>query len=106
MTVGEYVKTYLFFCQNGLFFSHNLFSSFFPHQMSELENEKNSNYDINISAIYSTKADWGAQYRAPSTLQSFNGVNGNNPNGLTRKQELMVRSAIKYWVERHKHVVR
>lgn len=74
--------------------------------MSELENEKNSNYDMNISAIYSTKADWGAQYRAPSTLQNFNNMNGNNPNGLTRKQELMVRSAIKYWVERHKHVVR
>ncbi|KAL7038395.1 hypothetical protein ACKWTF_009568 [Chironomus riparius] len=72
----------------------------------EMENEKNSNYDMNISAIYSTKADWGAQYRAPTTLQSFNGMNGTNPNGLTKKQELMVRSAIKYWVERHKHVVR
>lgn len=73
---------------------------------TEMENEKNSNYDMNISAIYSTKADWGAQYRAPTTLQSFNGMNGTNPNGLTKKQELMVRSAIKYWVERHKHVVR
>lgn len=64
---------------------------------------------MNISAIYNTKADWGAQYRAPSTLQNFgmnNGTNGANPNGLTRKQEMMVRSAIKYWVERHKHVVR
>lgn len=71
------------------------------------ENEKNTNYDLNISAIYNTKTDWGAQYRAPTTLQSFNGnSNGNNPNGLTKKQELMVRSAIKYWVERHKHVVR
>lgn len=71
-----------------------------------VENEKNTNYDLNISAIYSSKADWGAQYRAPSTLQNFNGQNGANPNGLTKKQELMVRSAIKYWVERHKHVVR
>lgn len=63
----------------------------------KLENEKNGNYDLNISAIYNTKADWGAQFRAPSTLQNFN---GNNPNGLTKKQEMMVRSAIKYWVER------
>lgn len=61
---------------------------------------------MNISAIYNTKADWGAQYRAPTTLQNFNGANGNNPNGLTKKQEMLVRSAIKYWVERHKHVVR
>lgn len=62
---------------------------------------------MNISAIYNTKSDWGAQYRAPTTLQNFNnGTNGANPNGLTKKQELMVRSAIKYWVERHKHVVR
>lgn len=76
---------------------------FFPEH---LENEKNSNYDMNISAIYNTKSDWGAQYRAPTTLQNFNGSNGSNPNGLTKKQELMVRSAIKYWVERHKHVVR
>ncbi|CRK97298.1 CLUMA_CG010693, isoform A [Clunio marinus] len=72
------------------------------------ENEKNSNYDLNISTIYNTKSDWGAQYRAPTTLQNFNGGKGNNnnPNGLTEKQEMMVRSAIKYWVERHKHVVR
>ena len=56
-----------------------------------------------MNGIYSSKADWGAQYRAPTTLQTFG--NGN-PNGLTRKQEMMVRSAIKYWVERHKHVVR
>ncbi|XP_035903780.1 odorant receptor coreceptor isoform X1 [Anopheles stephensi] len=63
--------------------------------------------DFDLSGIYSSKADWGAQFRAPSTLQTFdeNGRNGN-PNGLTRKQEMMVRSAIKYWVERHKHVVR
>ncbi|XP_053679258.1 odorant receptor coreceptor [Anopheles nili] len=63
--------------------------------------------DFDLSGVYSSKADWGAQFRAPSTLQTFddNGRNGN-PNGLTRKQEMMVRSAIKYWVERHKHVVR
>lgn len=65
------------------------------------ENEVN---DGDISNLYSSKADWGAQFKAPASLQQFNG-NGN-PNGLTKKQEVMVRSAIKYWVERHKHVVR
>lgn len=68
--------------------------------------EKEPVNDLDMSGIYSTKADWGAQFRAPSTLQTFNGINGGNPNGLTKKQEMMVRSAIKYWVERHKHVVR
>lgn len=58
--------------------------------------------DYDLGGIYSSKAEWGTQYRAPSTLQTFN----NNPNGLSKKQEMMVRSAIKYWVERHKHVVR
>nr|AHL20247.1 odorant co-receptor [Aedes albopictus] len=64
--------------------------------------------DFDLNGIYNSKADWGAQFRAPSTLQTFNDNNGmnGNPNGLTKKQELMVRSAIKYWVERHKHVVR
>lgn len=60
--------------------------------------------DLDITGIYNTKNDWGAQFRAPSTLQTFGG--GQNPNGLTKKQEMMVRTAIKYWVERHKHVVR
>nr|WKW84791.1 odorant receptor coreceptor [Nephotettix cincticeps] len=31
---------------------------------------------------------------------------GVGPNGLSKKQEMLVRSAIKYWVERHKHVVK
>uniref|UniRef100_A0A1A9X5T9 Odorant receptor coreceptor n=1 Tax=Glossina brevipalpis TaxID=37001 RepID=A0A1A9X5T9_9MUSC len=68
------------------------------------EKEPPSSNGLDLSGIYSTKADWGAQFRAPSTLQTFNN-NNNNPNGLTKKQEMMVRSAIKYWVERHKHVV-
>jgi len=40
------------------------------------------------------------------------GTKGDNetsrkgPNNLTSNQEVLVRSAIKYWVERHKHVVR
>lgn len=48
----------------------------------------------------------GGHFRS-GALQTFGqGGGGIGPNGLTRKQELMVRSAIKYWVERHKHVVR
>ncbi|XP_030568180.1 odorant receptor coreceptor [Drosophila novamexicana] len=91
-----------------------LFRSLSANSKSELihNEEKEPVTDLDMTGIYSTKADWGAQFRAPSTLQSFNaGANGNgnlasNPNGLTKKQEMMVRSAIKYWVERHKHVVR
>lgn len=59
--------------------------------------------DNDLNGLYNSKADWGAQFKAPSTLQNFN---SHNPNGLSRKQEMMVRNAIKYWVERHKHVVR
>lgn len=33
-------------------------------------------------------------------------LNGKGPNNLTTNQEVLVRSAIKYWVERHKHVVK
>ncbi|XP_037947524.1 odorant receptor coreceptor [Teleopsis dalmanni] len=86
-----------------------LFRSLSANSKSELiHNEEKESTDLDITGIYSSKADWGAQFRAPSTLQNFNGVNGvgTNPNGLTKKQEMMVRSAIKYWVERHKHVVR
>lgn len=72
----------------------------FAHQFLFTEKSEFNNYDV--SNIYSSKGDWGAQFRAPTTLQNF----GYNPNGLTKKQEMMVRSAIKYWVERHKHVVR
>lgn len=50
--------------------------------------------------LFRPKAEWGANFKAPAN------INYNNPNGLTKKQEIMVRSAIKYWVERHKHVVR
>lgn len=56
-----------------------------------------------LTGMYSSNADWGAQFKTSSDLQDFT---SNNPNGLSRKQEIMVRSAIKYWVERHKHVVR
>jgi gustatory receptor len=33
-------------------------------------------------------------------------LNGKGPNNLSTNQEVLVRSAIKYWVERHKHVVK
>lgn len=48
--------------------------------------------------VFVPKAEWGGTFKVPPNLA--------NPNGLSKKQEIMVRSAIKYWVERHKHVVR
>ncbi|XP_068623291.1 odorant receptor coreceptor [Battus philenor] len=63
--------------------------------------------DVDIRGIYSTQQDFGMTARgAGGRLQTFGQPNPNNPNGLTQKQELLARSAIKYWVERHKHVVR
>ncbi|NP_001303637.1 odorant receptor coreceptor [Cimex lectularius] len=57
--------------------------------------------EFDVRGIYSNQRDFsGFQGGAIPT----NG--GIGPNGLTKKQELLVRSAIKYWVERHKHVVR
>ncbi|XP_063388574.1 odorant receptor coreceptor [Cydia fagiglandana] len=62
--------------------------------------------DMDIRGIYSTQQDFGMMLRgAGGRLQNFNSPNPN-PNGLTQKQEMLARSAIKYWVERHKHVVR
>ncbi len=55
------------------------------------------------NGLYISKADWGSQFKGSSELQNFD---PNNPNGLSSRQQMMVRSAIKYWVERHKHVVR
>lgn len=61
---------------------------------------------MDIRGIYSTQQDFGMTLRgAGGRLQNF-GQNNNNPNGLTQKQEMLARSAIKYWVERHKHIVR
>lgn len=58
--------------------------------------------ELDVSTLYTSKNDWGAHFRAPSTLLTF----GQNPNGLSKQQEEMVRNAIRYWVERHKHIVR
>ncbi|THK33260.1 odorant receptor coreceptor [Diachasma alloeum] len=59
--------------------------------------------DLDLRGIYSNRQDFTATFRQAAGMQ-FNG--GVGPNGLTKKQEMLVRSAIKYWVERHKHVVR
>nr|BCU40953.1 Odorant receptor co-receptor [Plautia stali] len=70
--------------------------------MPLVENDGN---DFDIRGIYSNRGDFsGFGQTGVSTIQA-NG-NGIGPNGLTKKQELLVRSAIKYWVERHKHVVK
>nr|AKC58535.1 odorant co-receptor [Anomala corpulenta] len=63
-----------------------------------------SNEDANLRNLYTTHQEMGVTYRS-GNLQEFSS-GGIGPNGLSKKQELMVRSAIKYWVERHKHVVR
>ncbi|XP_076257129.1 odorant receptor co-receptor [Rhynchophorus ferrugineus] len=73
-----------------------------------IENEYNSkNDELNLKGVYSTRQELGNLTFRSGALQTFGqGGGGVGPNGLTKKQELMVRSAIKYWVERHKHVVR
>lgn len=55
------------------------------------DHEYNGSY-VNEITEYGTKGE--------------NDLNGKGPNKLTTNQELLVRSAIKYWVERHKHVVK
>ncbi|XP_022907054.2 odorant receptor coreceptor [Onthophagus taurus] len=64
------------------------------------------NDELNLKGIYSTHQEMGINYRGGNLQQFDSGGGGIGPNGLTKKQELLVRSAIKYWVERHKHVVR
>lgn len=59
--------------------------------------------DMDLRGIYNNRQDFTATFR-PTAGMTFNG--GVGPNGLTKKQEMLVRSAIKYWVERHKHIVR
>ncbi|XP_076182116.1 odorant receptor co-receptor isoform X1 [Ptiloglossa arizonensis] len=59
--------------------------------------------DMDLRGIYSNRQDFTTTFR-PTAGMTFNG--GVGPNGLTKKQEMLVRSAIKYWVERHKHIVR
>ncbi|XP_039298659.1 odorant receptor coreceptor [Nilaparvata lugens] len=61
--------------------------------------------DFDVRGIYSNQRDFSAfREGGGGGVMSVSG--GVGPNGLTKKQELLVRSAIKYWVERHKHVVK
>lgn len=69
-----------------------LFYHFFIFFRAELDREEEN------GNVFVPKAEWGGTFKVPPNLA--------NPNGLSKKQEIMVRSAIKYWVERHKHVVR
>nr|ARQ32245.1 odorant receptor 83b [Conopomorpha sinensis] len=75
---------------------------------AEKEKAPPDSTDLDIRGIYATQHDFGMTLRgAGGRLQTFGqNQNGANPNGLTQKQEMLARSAIKYWVERHKHVVR
>ncbi|KAL1114879.1 hypothetical protein AAG570_007703 [Ranatra chinensis] len=59
--------------------------------------------DFDIRGIYSEERHYSGFRRHPVSMVGNGGV---GPNGLSKKQELLVRSAIKYWVERHKHVVK
>lgn len=59
--------------------------------MSNLDGDYNGSY-VNEITEYGTKGDGES--------------NGKGPNNLSSNQEVLVRSAIKYWVERHKHIVK
>ncbi|XP_055313278.1 odorant receptor coreceptor [Sitodiplosis mosellana] len=74
-----------------------LFRSLSANSKSELVNNDELDQEENGN-VFVPKAEWGGTFKVPPNLA--------NPNGLSKKQEIMVRSAIKYWVERHKHVVR
>ena len=86
------------------------FPTFFSHSnrvYTTLSDYNNMKYDDSgQQGIYTTQQEMGGHYRSGALQQFGGGGGGIGPNGLTKKQELMVRSAIKYWVERHKHVVR
>ncbi|KAJ6636110.1 Odorant receptor coreceptor [Pseudolycoriella hygida] len=82
--------------------SQTLFRSSSGNSKTELIADNEEDY-AKANGLYYSKADWGSQFKAPTEIQNFD---PNNPNGLTNRQQMMVRSAIKYWVERHKHVVR
>ncbi|XP_050428132.1 odorant receptor coreceptor isoform X2 [Adelges cooleyi] len=109
-----------------------LFSSFVIHACEQLKHLKEIlNPLIELSAALDTAApnptdmfrassakkqlantidgDYKETYINETTeygLKIGSGSNGKGPNKLTSNQEVLVRSAIKYWVERHKHVVK
>jgi hypothetical protein len=76
-----------------------------PHLPEHLTSNSFSGDGEGIRAIYSNQHDFSNFRLNTGTLANVNS-GSVGPNGLTKKQELLVRSAIKYWVERHKHVVR
>ncbi|KAK6620640.1 hypothetical protein RUM43_010935 [Polyplax serrata] len=59
---------------------------------------------INVRGFYSNSRDF--RMNRGNIVGPISTVNGIGPNGLSKKHEMLVRSAIKYWVERHKHIVR
>ncbi|XP_049839717.1 odorant receptor coreceptor [Schistocerca gregaria] len=70
---------------------------------------------MTIRGIYSSQRDFSGFNRRSAALSTVReadsggavtSAGGIGPNGLSKRQEMLVRSAIKYWVERHKHVVR
>lgn len=72
---------------------------------ADYNNQKNES-SLDLRGVYNSRHEFGGHFRG-GVLQQFGSDGGGiGPNGLSKKQELMVRSAIKYWVERHKHVVR
>lgn len=71
--------------------------------MNCLDYNAKTDSSLDLSGVY--RNEMNVHFRG-GMLQQFDGSGGIGPNGLSKKQELIVRSAIKYWVERHKHVVR
>ncbi|GLV36822.1 Odorant receptor co-receptor [Carabus blaptoides fortunei] len=72
---------------------------------NEYNNQKNDS-TLDLRGVYNSRHEFGGHFRGGALQQFGTDATGIGPNGLSKKQELMVRSAIKYWVERHKHVVR
>ncbi|KAL0267300.1 UNVERIFIED_CONTAM: hypothetical protein PYX00_009613 [Menopon gallinae] len=67
-------------------------------------NDRKEEPQVNLRGIYSSMRDFGLnKHTGPTSISTINGI---GPNGLSKKHEMLVRSAIKYWVERHKHIVR
>nr|ALX17413.1 Orco [Pediculus humanus] len=79
-------------------------------KMTNTNNDSENLYDsknersMNIRGIYSNIRE--LKGNRISVVNPVGTMNGIGPNGLTKKHEMLVRSAIKYWVERHKHIVR
>lgn len=84
--------------------SYNFF--FFNNFSKKILGSQNGNYEVNLRGLYSNQADFNGFRNSGPLAMVDHSTTIVGPNGLSRKQEILVRSAIKYWVERHKHVVR